>query len=416
MRMDRVSGKPIEIRVSQPSAGSDDEPAFPPYDGPAFFSFGFRPFFLGAALFAGVAVPAWILIFAGAMGSDFLYPPREWHVHEMLFGFLPAVMTGFLLTAMPNWTGRAPLRGMTLVSLWVLWLAGRLEVATLGSTPVIAAVIDGTFLVALAGLVWREIAAARMWNRLPIGVLITLYAGANILFHVLALRGVPTDVPERLALSIVLLLLTIIGGRVTPAFTGEFFKEQRIIPPPAPFSRLDGLSMLLVLIAALAWIAQPETQAAGALLVAAGMMNVIRLSRWRGWMAWREPLVFILTVGYGWVALSLLALGGASFGLLPAANAVHVLTSGAVGAMTLAIMTRASLGHTGRPRHADLITVVIYALVNIGAMLRVFVPAADAPTGLATLVLGMAAVSWSGAYLLFALIYGSILVRPSLEE
>ena len=141
-RMIRVSGKQIEIRVSQPRVtGSDDEPTFPPYDGPAFFSFGFRPFFLGAALFAGVAVPAWIVIFAGLVGSHFLYAPREWHVHEMLFGFLPAVMTGFLLTAMPNWSGRTPLRGVPLALLWVLWLAGRLVVAAPGYAPA-AAVID----------------------------------------------------------------------------------------------------------------------------------------------------------------------------------------------------------------------------------------------------------------------------------
>jgi uncharacterized protein involved in response to NO len=412
-----VSGKPIEIRVSQPrTAGSDDEPSFPPYDGPAFFSYGFRPFFLGAALFAGVAVPVWIVILAGGLGSSFLYAPREWHVHEMLFGFLPAVMTGFLLTAIPNWTGRTPLRGMPLVSMWVLWLVGRLVVAAPWPAPLIATVIDASFLVLLAALVWREIAAAKSWGRSPIGVLISLYAGANILFHVLALRGAATDVPERAALSIILLLLTIIGGRVTPAFTGEYLAEQHLATSPASFSRLDGLSMFLVLIAGLAWVVQPEGQAVGALFVVAGAANLIRLSRWRGWMAWREPLVLILNVGYGWVALSLLALGGAILGFLPIANAVHVLTSGAVGAMTLAVMTRASLGHTGRARHAGLMTVIIYLLVNLGATLRVFAPAPDAPTALTNLLLGMAAFGWSGAYLLFVLVYGPILVRPSLDE
>jgi uncharacterized protein involved in response to NO len=174
--------------------------------------------------------------------------------------------------------------------------------------------------------------------------------------------------------------------------------------------------MLLVLIAVLAWIVQPEGQAAGALFVVAGLANLIRVSRWQGWMAWREPLVFILTVGYGWMALSLLAFGGGILGVLPAANAVHVLTSGAVGAMTLAVMTRASLGHTGHPRHAGLMTVVIYMLVNLGAILRVFVPASDAPTALTNLLLGMAAFGWSGAYLLFVLVYGPILIRPSLAE
>jgi uncharacterized protein involved in response to NO len=413
--MTRVSGKPIEIRVSQPTAGSD-EPTFPPYDGPAFFSYGFRPFFLGAAVFAGAAVPVWILILDGVIGSGFLYAPREWHVHEMLFGFLPAVMTGFLLTAIPNWTGRTPLRGMPLVSLWLLWLAGRLAMAASGSGPSLAAGIDATFLVLLAALVWRELAAAGMWNRAPIALLISVYAGANILFHVLATGGTATEVPERVALSTVLLLLTIIGGRVTPAFTGEYLTEKEITPPPASFSRFDGLSMLLVLIAVLVWNVQSAGSAAGALFLSAGVLNLIRLSRWRGWMAWREPLVFILTVGYGWVALSLLALGSAILGMVPAANAVHVLTTGAVGAMTLAVMTRASLGHTGRPRHAGLMTVVIYVLVNIGAVLRIVSPASDAPTALTHLLLGLAAVAWSGAYLLFAMVYGPVLVRASVEE
>ena len=410
----RVSGKPIEIRVSQPPAA--DELRVPPYEGPAFFSYGFRPFFLGAALFAGIAVPSWILIVIGAIGSNFLYSPREWHVHEMLFGFLPAAMAGFILTAIPNWTGRVPVRGALLVSLWGLWLAGRLVVALPGPAPVIAAVVDAAFLVSLAAAIWREIAGARIWNRAAIGVLITLYAGANIWFHVLALGGTSTDVPERVALSILLLLLTFIGGRVTPAFTAEYLAGQERFGHPAPFSRFDGLSMVLVLLAALAWMVQPEGLAAGALFVAAGVANLIRVLRWRGWVAWGEPLVFILTVGYAWVALSLLALGGACFGVLPAANAVHVLTTGAVGTMTLAVMTRASLGHTGRQRQADLMTTVMYVLVNVGAILRVLAPATDSPTNLTNLLLGVAALCWSAAYLLFAAVYAPMLVDPSLEE
>ena len=126
-----MSEKRIEIvnQAGRSAAEAEEEPAVPPYDGPAFLSYGFRPFFLSAALFGGVAVPAWVVIFAGVSGSNFLYAPREWHVHEMLFGFLPAVMTGFLLTAIPNWTGRVPLRGTALMSLWLLWLAGRLLLA-----------------------------------------------------------------------------------------------------------------------------------------------------------------------------------------------------------------------------------------------------------------------------------------------
>src|SRR5689334_25182133 len=190
-----VSGKPIDIRVSQPRAleSKDDEPTFTSYDGPALFSFGFRPFFLGAAVFAGIAVPVWILIVSGTIGSNFLYAPREWHVHEMLFGFLPAAMAGFILTAIPNWTGRTPIRGPFLMSLWILWLGGRLLVAFPGPAAVTAAVVDAAFLVGLAAVVWREVAAARIWNRSAIGVLIAFYAAANVFFHVLALRGSPTD-------------------------------------------------------------------------------------------------------------------------------------------------------------------------------------------------------------------------------
>jgi len=412
-----MSRTPIDIRVSQPpTAGSDEEPSFPRYNGPDFLSFGFRPFFLGAALFAGVAVPLWILVFAGTIGVNFLYPPREWHVHEMLFGFLPAVMTGFLLTAIPNWTGRIPLRGIPLASLWGLWLAGRLVTVVSLPSPLIAAVIDAAFLLVLAAFLWREIAASGNWSRSPIGVLIGLYAGANIWFHALALGGQPTDLPERAALSILLMLLTVIGGRVTPAFTADYLAGQRVTTRPASFSLADQASIVLVLVAGLVWIVQSEGQAAGALLLAAGTANMIRLWRWRGWMAWREPLVFILTVGYGWVAMSLLALGGSAFGILPGGNAIHVLTAGAVGTMTLAIMTRASLGHTGRPRHADPMTVIIYISVNVGAILRVSAPGAEAPTGLTHLLLGLAAVGWSGAYLLFALIYGRILVSPNLKD
>jgi uncharacterized protein involved in response to NO len=415
-----MPGKQIDIPISQPDraeAESDDEPTFPPYHGPAFLSYGFRPFFLCAALFGGVAVPAWVLIVAGVSDSAFLYAPREWHVHEMLFGFLPAVITGFVLTAIPNWTGRPPVRGIPLMSLLVLWLTGRLLLAVPWSTLVVPAIVDGAFLVMLAALVWREIAAGGSWGPAPIGVVISLYAGANILFHVLALHGVATDLPERLALALIMLLLTLIGGRVTPNFTREFLVRAHKTALPAFFSRFDTVSIMLVVVAALVWIVQPESIAAGGMLVVAGSANLIRLSRWRGWMTWREPLVLILHVGYGWLALSMLALGGAILKIgLPPANALHVLTTGAVGAMTLGVMTRASLGHTGRSKHADHVTVLIYALVNLGAVLRVVVPTPDAPTALTYLMLGLAAIGWSGAYALFALVYGPFLVRPSLDE
>jgi uncharacterized protein involved in response to NO len=384
------------------------------YQGPAFFSYGFRPLFLGAALFACVAVPAWILLLTGVSDSDFFSAARQWHVHEMVYGFLPAVITGFLLTAIPNWTDRTPIRGRELMLLCTLWLAGRLVMAIPFLTPLPSACVDAAFLITVAGLVWREIGAGKSWTHAPIGCLISLHAGANIFFHVQALSGAATDLPERMALALVMVLLALIGGRVTPNFTRAFLAEQGMVEQPTDFSRFDGLSVVLVGIAAVAWTVQPQAMVTGWMLLCAGVVNLVRLFRWYGWVTWHEPLVLTLHLGYGWLALSLLLLGGAILGWgPPTTDALHAFTTGAVGVMTLAIMTRASLGHTGRPKHAGPLTVCIYILVNVGALLRVFGPSFDLSTNL---VLGFAAMSWSGAYLLFALVYGPFLLRPSIDE
>ena len=414
-----MSSKEIQV-VGQSAAAEqqeDDEPTFPRYAGPPFISYGFRPFFLGAALFTGLAVLAWVALFAGRVSADFLYSPREWHVHEMLFGYLPALIAGFLLTAMPNWTDRVPLRGAPLLAMFLLWVAGRLLVAWPWAGATASAVIDGAFLVILAAYVWREIVAARSWDRAPIGMLVGFYACANILFHLSALRGAPTDFPERFALSVMTLMLTVIGGRLAPTFTREYLADRNMSPLPVVFSPVDGIAIGLVLVGVITWVLQPESVWAGVLLVVAGLASVMRLLRWGGWRTWREPLVLILHVGYGWVGLFLLALGTSILGVgFSPENAVHVLTTGAMGTMTLAVMTRASLGHTGRPRHADRLTVAIYLLVNIGALLRIFSPNPVTPTALTQAMLGLSALGWSGAYILFALHYGRYLVRPSLDE
>jgi uncharacterized protein involved in response to NO len=380
----------------------------------AFFSYGFRPFFLGAALFAGLAVPAWIVMLAGAGGTTGLSAPRDWHVHEMLFGFLPAVITGFLLTAVPNWTDRPPIKGRELMGLFCLWLAGRAVMAMPWLAPVPSALVDAAYLLAVAGMLWREIAGGKSWNHAPIGLLISLYAVSNVVFHLSVLTGSDTDLSERMALALDMTLLAFIGGRVTPNFTREFLSQQGSIRKAAPFSRFDAFSMGSVGIAAVIWVVQPQAALTAWLLVTAGVVNFVRLSRWYGWLTWREPLVLVLHWGYAWLVLSLLLLGCAILGVgLPKEDALHTLTTGAVGVMTLGVMTRASLGHTGRPRHAGPATVCIYVLATLGAILRVFGLSTGLPT---TLVLSSAGVSWSGAYLLFALVYGPFLLRPGLDE
>ncbi len=406
--------------AGQPAAAEqqdNDEPTFPRYAGPAFLSYGFRPFFLGASLFTGLAILAWVALFVGKVSADFLYPPREWHVHEMLFGYLPALIAGFLLTALPNWTDRMPLRGVLLLAMFLLWLAGRLLMAVPFAGASAAAIVDGAFLVLLATYVWREIAAAGVWDRAPIGVLVSLYAVTNLLFHLSALRAAPTDLPERLALSVMTLMLTIIGGRLTPTFTREYLAERNMSSLPGVFSPGDGIAIVLVLVGVMTWVFQPESVWAGVMLVLAGIASLVRLLRWGGWRVWREPLVLILHIGYGWVGLFLVALGASILGIgFTPENAVHLLTTGAMGTMTLAVMTRASLGHTGRPRHADRLTVAIYLLVNVGAVLRILAPNPETPTALTHAMLGLSALGWAGAYLLFAFHYGPYLVSPSLDE
>ena len=250
----------------------------PGYQGPAVFSYGFRPLFLGAALFAGVAVPVWILILAGTSGSDMLSQARNWHVHEMVFGFLPAVITGFMLTAIPNWTDRPPIRGHELMLLVTLWLAGRLLIAMPWFTPLVSAIVDAGFLIAVAGLVWREIALSKSWDRAPMGVLVSLLAGANILFHVLNQNGAETDRSQRIALAMVMMLLTLIGGRLIPNFAGELLVGSGRVEQPTPFSRYDGLSIALVGFAVVSWIVQPHSVATGWVFVTAGLANLGRLA------------------------------------------------------------------------------------------------------------------------------------------
>lgn len=384
------------------------------YSGSAFWSYGFRPFFLSAAIFVGVAIPAWIWLLAGAEGVPMHYRLREWHMHEMVFGFLSCVITGFLLTALPNWTERPPMSGKPLLLLWLLWLGGRVSILVSGIPPLILVLIDGIFLVVVAAVVWREIVVGQAWDRVPLGVLISLYAFANLIFHGFWMSGAAVDVAVRLGLSIFMVLLALIGGKITPGFTEDYFEAKGIAKQPAPFSPFDGFSILLLGVTGVAWMIAPESREVGAAFVGVGVLHLVRMSRWYGWLAWRKPLVVILHVGYGWLALSFLVIGGAMLGVgIHQEDAIHALTTGAVGVMTLAVMTRASLGHTGRPKHAGLLTIMMYLLVNLGAILRVFGPSLDLSS---THSLVFAAGCWSGAYLLFVIGYGPMLLSPSLEE
>lgn len=367
------------------------------------FSDPFRPFFLLAGLQAALAVPLWLLMMSGAADWPMAFDPLAWHVHEMLFGFLAAVLTGFLFTAIPNWTGRLPLRGGGLVALAVLWLAGRVAVAApIGVWP--AGILDCAFLIAVAALAWREVLAGRNWRNAPICLLVSLFAAANILFHISETQAFG----ERLALGVAALLIGLVGGRVVPSFTRNWMAKRQTSELPVPFGRFDRFSLALLVAALLAWLVLPEAEPTGWGLLVVSLLHFVRLLRWRGWSTLAEPLVTVLHLGYLWLAASLALMGLAivSPETLAATAALHALSAGAVGTMTLAIMTRASLGHGGRPLVAGPATIAIYVLVTLGAILRVLAP--GLPFDYVT-VLSVAALLWSGAFALFVVAYGPML-------
>jgi len=375
-----------------------------------FLAAGFRPFFLLAALWAALAVPVWLAAYEHGYAVGGALPAVVWHAHEMIYGFGLAAVTGFLLTAIPNWTGRLPLRGARLALLAALWLAGRIALLLSGTIGAgAAAVVDLAFAAVLAAVVAREVATARSFHNLPVVViLIVLFAG-NLLVHLHALDVAYTAaLGNRIGVATLLLLIALIGGRLVPSFTRNWLAKMRPDErAPVAHSILDWACLAIAAAGIVAWAAAPDTLAASVLALAAGVALAVRLARWRGFATMQEPLVFVLHAGYGWLALGLLLAGlNGFFDWLPAGAALHALTVGAIGTMTLAVMTRASLGHGGRPLTAGAGTLAIYLLVSLAAVLRVLSPL-SAQTLIVTALAGLA---WAAAFALFALLYGPLLV------
>ena len=384
-------------------------PRLRPYAGPALFSYGFRPFFLFGSVYAGVAGLAWLPVFTGELTLLSAFAPRDWHVHEMLYGYVPAVVTGFLLTAIPNWTGRLPLQGMPLIVLVTAWFAGRIAVtfsAAIGWFP--AALIDAGFLVLVAAAAAREIIAGRNWRNLKVVSLIVLLATGNICFHLEAHLAGAADYSIRLGLAIVVMLITLIGGRIVPSFTRNWLVRENPGRLPVSFNHFDAIVVVASAATLALWIIAPRSVGTGIALIVAGALQAVRLTRWAGDRTARERLVLILHLGYAFVPLGFLLLGAASFDLLAAAAGIHAWAVGAVGTMTLAVMTRASLGHTGHALVASRGTQAVYVAVVLAAVTRI--TAAVAPAYSIPLLVA-AAVLWTFAFLGFGIAYGQTLAK-----
>jgi uncharacterized protein involved in response to NO len=384
-------------------------PRLRPYQGPALLSYGFRPFFLLAACQAALGIALWVPIFEGEAALPTVFAPRDWHVHEMLFGYVPAVLTGFLLTAVPNWTGRLPLQGTPLLVLVIVWMAGRVAIscsAYLGWLP--AAAIDVAFLVLVVGAAAREIIAGQNWRNLKVLAPVTAIALANAGFHVEShLFGV-AEFALRAGVAAILILIMLIGGRIIPSFTRNWLVRENPGRLPFPFGKFDMIVLAISVATLLLWIIAPDGRATGMLLCMAAILHVARLARWAGERTSRERLVLVLHIAYAFVPLGFALAGLAALGLVPHSAGLHAWMAGAVGTMTLAVMTRASLGHTGREVVARAGTQAIFAAVVLAALARV---AATLLPAWAFSLIPLAALAWVAAFAGFALLYAPILIR-----
>jgi uncharacterized protein involved in response to NO len=379
------------------------------YRGWPLFAGGFRPFFLLGAVQAGLAILVWLPVFYGELRIASAFAPRDWHVHEMLYGYLPAIVTGFLFTAIPNWTGRLPLQGTPLATLVAVWLAGRLAVTFSAATGWwIAMLVDVSFLLLVAAAATREIAAGRNWKNLNVVALVVLLLAGNAAFHLEAHFNGAADVGIRIGIAVVVLLISLIGGRIIPSFTRNWLVRENPGRLPLPFGRFDIIVVALGALALVGWIVSPDSRMAGAALGIAGLLHLVRLSRWAGERTLGERLLTILHVGYFFVPLGFLLNAAAAFGLVPPSAGIHAWMAGAAGIMTLAVMTRATLGHTGHALTASAGTQAMYAAIIIAAVARI---CAVIHTAQSDLLLHIAAAAWVIAFLGFALAYGPLLLR-----
>lgn len=380
------------------------------------FAYGFRPFFFGAGAFAALALGCWLWIYGrGALPFDTL-PPQLWHGHEMLFGFVGAAIAGFLLTAVPSWTGARGFAGRPLIALFAIWLAGRIALALPATLPWGAiAAIELAFLPALAALIAPPLLRERNRNTPLLLVLAALWL-ADATFLVGAAQG-ETVVAIRavyFAIHLVLLLVTVIGGRIVPAFTANALRRRGITAEVRSSVWVERTTLgAMVAVVVLELLAPASTLAALAAALAAAA-QLLRLVRWQGRFTLREPIVWVLHAAYVWLPIGLaLKAVWLLAGPVWAAHWLHALTIGVAALMILAVMTRASLGHTGRPLVVSGWIAVAYGLLAAAAAVRVFAPSLAPQSYVATVL--AAGLLWVTAFSIFVVVYAPILLRSRVD-
>jgi uncharacterized protein involved in response to NO len=369
---------------------------------------GFRPFYLLAAAFAAISVPLWIARYFG-WANGLTHVDLNWHMHEMVFGFAIAVIVGFLYTAGRNWTGLWTPRRKTLAALAGLWLAGRL--AMLFADPLLAAIVDVVFLPAAAWPLYRVLKRSGNKRNMFLVGLLALMTLANVCFHVASLGWIDVSPIRAVHAAILLIVMieSVIGGRVIPGFTKSAVQGST----PIVNEKRDRISIALTALACIGWVAGLPAPLTAALAFAAAAAQLSRVAGWKPHVTFKNPLLWILHLSYAWIPVGFILLGLAALQLAPVSAAIHVLAIGATAGLIIGMITRTALGHTGRALKAGAGEVVMYALIQIGAVAR-FAAAIDV-SGVRNAALLITAACWSAAFLLYVAVYGPYLFKARVD-
>jgi uncharacterized protein involved in response to NO len=380
---------------------------------PVLLSYAFRPFFLFNGIYAILIVLAWLMTLHG-IGLPMATP--LWHSHEMLIGFAMATVAGFSLTAVANWTGRPAVKGMPLALLVISWLAGRLAMMLYGWLPgSLIFLLDMLFPVLLSILLGREIIDGRSQRNYVLVAIMVFVALLNVLYHLGANQWLPGY--DRLAIYLlihtIVVLVTIIAGRIVPAFTGNWLRSQGKTDMPVNSEMISQSALWLTIVVGLAASFKPMHPITGVLAFAAVLVHGFRLSRWKAFATTSNPLLFVLHVAYLWLPIAYALLGCAVFGwLFTPTAALHALTMGAVSSMVLAVTTRVALGHTGRLLQAARATVMAYWIFMIAVLIRVLGPFSGENY---MMMIDLSGAGWMLAFAIFTWVYWPILGRAKVD-
>lgn len=399
------------MKPALPSIAAASAPVAPAQALPGWpvLRLGFRPFYLGAAVFGTLAVPLWLALFLGQISLQLNMAPLLWHAHEMLFGFAAAVIVGFLLTAGKAWTGLATPRGAFLGILVGLWLAARIA-AILGPYALYAA-LDLLLLPVVAAVLVKVLVRARKHRNLALAAILILLSLTNLCFHLAVLGSIAVSPMRALhaALALIVMIECVMAGRVLPAFTNSVTPGLNLKARP----RLAQATLTLTALALLSWVAEaPAWLAAGAFGLAA-VAHLARQWSWQPGVTRGRPILWILHAAYVWLPVGFALLAMAQLGWVSVSAGVHALAVGATGGLIIGMLTRTARGHTGRPLKVSKAEVLAYMLVMAAALLRVVLPIL-APQWFVQSLLA-AALAWTAAFGIYLVIYSPWLMRTRLD-